>query len=62
MRFLKLTGILLLIAFGIGTIISLILPDKQRIERTIEINAPVTIIYQHLKKLENVEDWARMFE
>ena len=58
MRFLKLTGILLLIAFGIGTIISLILPDKQRIERTIEINAPVTIIYQHLKKLENVEDWA----
>jgi effector-binding domain-containing protein len=58
LRFLRLAGILLLVAFGIGTVISLILPDKQRIERTIEINAPVTIIYQHLKKLENVDDWA----
>ena len=38
--------------------ISLILPAKQSVKKSIEINAPVNVVYQHLKKLENVDSWA----
>jgi effector-binding domain-containing protein len=52
------TGIILLVAFCVGTIVSLVLPAKQRIERSIVINAPASVVYEHLKSLANVNDWA----
>jgi effector-binding domain-containing protein len=58
MRFLKMFGIVLLVAFCLGTIVSLVLPAKQRIEKSIVINAPATVVYEHLRKLGNMNDWA----
>src|SRR5687767_4563378 len=58
MRFIKLFGILLLVAFAIGLITSLVLPAKQRIERSIVIKAPASVVYEHIKQLNNFDDWA----
>lgn len=52
------TGIVLLAAICVGTIISLVLPPKQRIERSIVIKAPASLVYEHLRDLKNMNDWA----
>lgn len=58
MRFIKRLVILLLVAVGIATIVVLVIPSTQRIERTITIQAPTTKVYDYLTRFENFEKWS----
>jgi effector-binding domain-containing protein/uncharacterized protein YndB with AHSA1/START domain len=58
MKLLKPLGWFLLSVIAVTTILSLILPVKQRIKRSVTINAPVAEVYQLLSKLENFNQWA----
>ncbi len=58
MKFLKPLGWFLLSAIAVTTILSLVLPVKQRIKRSVTINAPVAQVYQLLSKLGNFNKWA----
>src|SRR5687768_9523546 len=53
MKFLKQFGILLLFIIVVTAVLSLVLPTRQKIERTVTINAPVGIVYDYLNKIEN---------
>lgn len=39
-------------------LLSLLLPTRQQVEKTILINAPVAAVYDYLVKLENFHDWS----
>jgi effector-binding domain-containing protein len=58
MRFLKMTGLTLLMAILITIIISLVLPAKQTIKKTIVIRSSVSAVYDHIRSLRNVNSWA----
>ncbi|MFI5132742.1 MAG: SRPBCC family protein [Chitinophagales bacterium] len=58
MKLLKSIGWFLISVIVVTTILSLILPVKQRIKRSVTINAPVAQVYQLLSKLENFNKWA----
>src|SRR5690606_27861028 len=58
MKLLRLTGILLLVVAGITLVLSLILPAKQTIERTITIKAPASLVYTHISRLDHFNSWA----
>ncbi len=53
MKFLKQIGILLLFIVIVTAVLSLVLPTRQKIERTTTINAPANMVYDYLTKLEN---------
>ncbi|HEX7844203.1 MAG TPA: GyrI-like domain-containing protein [Chitinophagaceae bacterium] len=58
MKFLKTLGILLLFAIGVAIILVMVLPVKQKTERSIIINANPAIVYDYLSKLANFNKWA----
>ncbi len=58
MKFLKLSGVLLLFITGITAILSLVMPVKQKIKRSVTIKAPAAVVYEHLIKLENFNRWS----
>lgn len=57
MKYLKITGIFLLVLAAVTTVTSMALPNKQRVERATTINAPASVVYQQLIKLENFNRW-----
>jgi effector-binding domain-containing protein len=58
MKVLKTIGALLLVLIAVAMILMLVVPAKQHIERTIMINAPVAVVYEHLTKLGNFNNWS----
>ena len=58
MKYLKIFAIFLLVVIAVTSITSMVLPAKQRVERVIIINVPVSAAYQQLIKLENFNRWA----
>lgn len=58
MKVLKTLGILFLVVFALGTILSIVLPTNQRIERSIVIDAKRAEVYEHLSRLDNFNKWA----
>jgi effector-binding domain-containing protein len=57
MKVLKTIGVLLLSLFAIAMILMLVVPAKQHIERTIIINAPVSVVYKHLSNPATFYNW-----
>jgi effector-binding domain-containing protein len=41
-----------------GAILSLIMPTKQKVERSVSINAPAALVYEQLSRLENFNKWS----
>jgi len=58
MKYLKIFGALLLVVIAVTFITSLVLPPKQRVERSIVIHAPAAQVYAQLIKLENINKWS----
>jgi effector-binding domain-containing protein len=58
MKFIKPFIFFLLAVLAVTAILSLLMPTKQKIERSITINAPAAIIYQQLIKLENFNKYS----
>lgn len=58
MKVLRLLGTLLLFIVGISFVLSMILPAKQTIEKTIRIQAPVADVYKQISKLEHFNSWS----
>ncbi|MEM7103616.1 MAG: GyrI-like domain-containing protein [Bacteroidota bacterium] len=58
MKILKLLLILIGLLVGIGLIAGLVLPKEVNVERSIEIDAPKDIIFEHIGKLENHLAWS----
>lgn len=58
MKYVKLFGTLLLFIIGITAVLSWLLPAKQQVERSVTINAPASVIYDHLIKLEEFNSWS----
>jgi effector-binding domain-containing protein len=58
MKFLKPFFFFLLAVLAVTAVLSLLMPTKQKIERSITINAPAAIIYQQLIKLENFNKYS----
>ena len=58
MKFLKLFFFFLLTVLAVTIVLSLLMPTKQKIERSVTINAPASVIYQQLIKLENFNTYS----
>jgi len=58
MKYVKLFGVLLLFIAGITAVLSLVMPVKQTIKRSIDIKAPASVVYEQLIKLENFNRWS----
>jgi effector-binding domain-containing protein len=58
MKFLKTLGVLLIFIIAIGTILMLVLPVRQKIERSTLINAKAPVVYEYLSKLANFNKWS----
>lgn len=58
MKVLKTVGILLLIVLAIATILSIVMPTNQRIERSILIDAKAPVVYDYLSRLSNFNKWS----
>lgn len=41
-----------------GALLSFFLPSSQKLEKTITINAPASVVYEQLSKLENFNSWS----
>jgi hypothetical protein len=62
MKTLKKIGIILLIIIGLFLVISLFLPSKVYVERSIVINAPVENVFEQVNTLKNWEKWSPWHE
>ena len=58
MKFLKPFFFFLLAVLVVTAILSMLMPTRQKIERSITINAPVAVIYRQLIKLENFNKYS----
>jgi Polyketide cyclase / dehydrase and lipid transport len=58
MKFLKPFLVFLLFVLIATAILSLLMPTKQKVERSITINAPAALIYEQLSRLENFNKWS----
>ena len=58
MKFLKPFFFFLLAVLVVTAILSMLMPTKQKIERSITINAPAAVIYRQLIKLENFNKYS----
>ncbi len=58
MKFLKPFFFFLLAVLVVTIVLSLLMSTKQKVERSITINAPATVIYQQLIKLENFNTYS----
>jgi effector-binding domain-containing protein/uncharacterized protein YndB with AHSA1/START domain len=58
MRSLRLFGFFLLSVIIVTGILSLLMPLKQSVERTVTIHAPAARVYEHLRKLKNFYTWS----
>jgi len=58
MKFLKPFIFFLLAVLVVTAILSMLMPTKQKIERSVTINAPAAVIYQQLIKLENFNKYS----
>lgn len=62
MKILKKIGIVLLIIIGLIIIVSLFLPSKVRVERSISILAPTEIIFEQINTLKNWNNWSPWYK
>ncbi len=58
MKFIKPFFVFLLFVAIAAVILSLLLPVKQKLERSVTINAPAAVIYEQLSKLDNFNKWS----
>ena len=58
MKSLRLFFFFLLSLVAVTAVLSLIMPVKQKLERTITIKAPAAVVFEQLAKLENFNTWA----
>lgn len=58
MKFIRLLFFFLLAILAVTAVLSLLMPTKQKVERSITINAPASVIYQQLIKLENFNKYS----
>jgi effector-binding domain-containing protein/uncharacterized protein YndB with AHSA1/START domain len=58
MKYLKISGIFLLVVIAIVVLLSMFIPVQQTVERSIIIKAPPITVYEQLIKLENFNKWA----
>ncbi|HSU28239.1 MAG TPA: SRPBCC family protein [Chitinophagaceae bacterium] len=58
MKYLRLTGILLLVILALVTVLALIMPQRQRVKKTILLKAPASRVYEYLASLENFSKWS----
>jgi uncharacterized protein YndB with AHSA1/START domain len=58
MRIIKPFLAFLFFALVATIILSMLLPTRQRLERSVTINAPATIVYEQLAKLEHFNHWS----
>lgn len=57
MKFLKTTGIILLILIIIIAVLSFIAPTKMESERSITIQAPKEVVWEHICSLQKQNEW-----
>lgn len=57
MKFLKTTGIILLILIIIVVVLSFIAPSKMESERSISIQAPKEVVWEHICSLQKQNEW-----
>ncbi|MBC8047320.1 MAG: SRPBCC family protein [Fimbriimonadaceae bacterium] len=57
MKILKTIGVILLILIIIGAVLSFIAPTKMESERSITINAPKEIVWEHICSLQKQNEW-----
>lgn len=58
MKFIRPFFFFLLAVLAVTAVLSLLMPTRQKIERSIAINAPASVIYQQLIKLENFNTYS----
>ncbi len=58
MKFIKPFLLFLFFVLVAATLLSLIVPVTQKIEKSVTINAPVTLVYEQLARLENFSKWS----
>ena len=58
MKALKIIGIILLIILLIGLIGSFVAPTEASISKSVEINAPKSVVYDYVSKFENRSKWS----
>lgn len=58
MNYSRLVFFFLLSLITITSILSLLMPVKQTVEKSIQINAPAGIVFEQLVKLENFNQWS----
>lgn len=62
MKALKVIGILLLVIVGIGLIASLVLPKDMEISKSIEINAPMDVVWRNVSSWEKIDKWSPWYK
>jgi effector-binding domain-containing protein/uncharacterized protein YndB with AHSA1/START domain len=58
MKFLRLFIFFLLSVLAVSAILSMLMPTSQKIERTVTINAPASLVWQQLVKLDNFNKYS----
>lgn len=58
MKILKKIGIALLVIVGLYLLISLFLPGTIKVERSITINAPASVVFEQINTLKNWKGWS----
>ncbi|HUR64953.1 MAG TPA: SRPBCC family protein [Chitinophagaceae bacterium] len=58
MKFIKPLFVFLVFVIIATAILSLLMPTKQKLERSITINAPSAVVYEQLSRLENFNKWS----
>lgn len=62
MKMIKKIGIALLVIIGLIIVVSLFLPSKIKVERSISINAPTEIIFEQINTLKNWNNWSPWYK
>lgn len=58
MRILKIVGITLLILIGIPLIVALFVSNDVNYEKSIEINAPIEMVWENVNSLSDMDKWS----
>jgi effector-binding domain-containing protein len=58
MKALKVIGIILLILVAAVVVLGLVAPKDYRVERSIQINAPKELVFNHVKYWKNWQEWS----
>ena len=58
MRVLKIVGIVLMIIIGVPLIVALFVPKDVQYEKSIEINAPIQVVWENVNSLSDMDKWS----